>query len=103
MTVIQNKNETLFNLFPTCVEQAHHITFFFRWRQASSKQLRGVQKKGTKLSGRGNGQMYRNETHKNETVRPRPAGKSITTGLFITFIYPAEGHCSSLSLTFSVH
>lgn len=23
--MIQNKNQTLFNLFPTCVQQAHHI------------------------------------------------------------------------------
>lgn len=103
MTVIQNKNETLFNLFPTCVEQAHHITFFFRWRQASSKQLRGVQKKGTKLSGRGNGQTYRTEANKNETVRLRPAGTSITPGLFVIFIYPAKGHCSSIDLIFSVY
>lgn len=51
MTVIQNKNKTLFNLFPTCVEQAHRITFFISWRQASSKRLRGAQQKGTKLSG----------------------------------------------------
>lgn len=51
MTVIQNKNETLFNLFPACVEQAHHVTFFIRWRQASSEQVRGAQQKGTKLSG----------------------------------------------------
>lgn len=52
MTVIQNKNETLFNLFPTLVLNKLIVSHsFIRWRQASRKQLRGEWQKGTELPG----------------------------------------------------
>lgn len=49
MTKIQNKNKTLFNLFPTCVNQVQLITLCMRWRRGL-KQLRGAQQKGTEQS-----------------------------------------------------
>lgn len=63
--MIQNKNQTLFNLFPTCVKQAHHITFFIRWRQASSKQLERCTTERHETVG----ERPDAQNHMNETVR----------------------------------